>query len=259
LIAGKERGESPVELFSEGIFKQIAESIWLSRAGDRLYFLKVISSHMDESFDPKHQQQARGFFCAGGVLGKGVPFFELDRRWQKTLDKYGLAYYKASHCQNGWGEFKNFLSHPPAITPTERQTLDEISYEFIRLIINPVAFDSKHYLTCYGVGVKQDDFYEVIKDAHAKAVLGSDPYKLAYHMSFIECAWLMKQMGDGWGASFVCDEHEQYSPLAPEAYRELKQRNPAACEYMLSFTSVDEKNAIQYKRRTRLFTRLGTL
>lgn len=50
----------------------------------------------------------------------------------------------------------------------------------------------------------------------------------------------MKQLGQ-WGASFVCDEHEIYSPLAPEAYRNLKAANPQAAEYMLSFTSVDEK------------------
>ncbi len=39
----------------------------------------------------------------------------------------------------------------------------------------------------------------------------------------------------------MCDEDEEHSPLAPEAYRGLKNTNPEAAQYMLSFSSVDEK------------------
>jgi len=204
-------------------------------------YLTVAGSYVDESFDPKHQGNYRGFFAVGGMLGRGVALFELDRRWQQLLKKHGLAYFKASQCENGWGEFSKFVSDPKNITAAERAVLDSISLGFIGLITNPVPFDQTHYLTCYGLGVMQDDFYEIIKDSHAKAVLGDNPYRLAYDFAFIQCSWLMKQLGKGWGASFVCDEHEKYSPLAPEAYRNLKETNPQAAEYMLSFSSIDEK------------------
>ncbi len=204
-------------------------------------YLTVANSYMDESFDPKHQGRYRGVFVVGGMLGRGVALFELARRWQQLLKEHGLAYFKASQCENGWKEFSKFVADSKKITTDERSVLDSISLEFIRLITNPVPFDSVHYLTCYGVGVMQEDFNEVIKDDHARAVLGDNPYRLAYDFAFIECAWLMKQMGGGWGASFVCDEHEIYSPFAIEAYRNLKETNPKAAEYMLSFSSVDEK------------------
>jgi hypothetical protein len=41
--------------------------------------------------------------------------------------------------------------------------------------------------------------------------------------------------------SFVCDEHEKYSPLANVAYRELKGSNPEAEQYMASYSYGDEK------------------
>jgi hypothetical protein len=42
--------------------------------------------------------------------------------------------------------------------------------------------------------------------------------------------------------SFVCDEHEEYSPLADAAYRNLKNTNPNAAAYMATFTTADEKD-----------------
>ena len=45
----------------------------------------------------------------------------------------------------------------------------------------------------------------------------------------------MKELGDGgtgYGVSFVCDEHEQHSPLAQEAFQNLKVTNPNAAQYM---------------------------
>lgn len=41
--------------------------------------------------------------------------------------------------------------------------------------------------------------------------------------------------------SFVCDEHEKYSPLADVAFRELKTGNPQAEQYMASYSYGDEK------------------
>jgi hypothetical protein len=204
-------------------------------------FLRVANSYMDESFDPKHQGQYRGFFVVGGILGRPLAFFELERRWEQLLRKHELAYFKASQCENGWKEFSKFVIDSKKITPSERALLDSISLDFIELITTPVPFDPTNYLTCYGVGIMQEDFYEVIKDPCARAVLGDNPYRLAYDFAFIECAWLMKQLGKGWSASFVCDEHEVYSPLASEAYRSLRETNPQAAEHMLSFSSADEK------------------
>lgn len=223
-----------------GLFLQIAQGIWLSRADDAVY-LMVANSYMDESFDPKHKGKYRGYFTVGGFMGRGVAVFELERRWEMLLEKHGLKYFKASECENGWKQFSKFVSDSKNITSDERGVLDSISFEFLDLVVHPVAFDSTPFLACYGVGIAQEEFYDVIQDDYARSVLGESPYRLAYDFAFIAGAWMMKQLGEGWGASFVCDEHEIYSPLAPKAYSHLKETNPEAAQYMLSFTSVDEQ------------------
>jgi hypothetical protein len=224
-----------------GLFKEIAQAVRLSRA-DEAVFLTVANSYMDESVDPKHKGKYRGYFTVGGFMGRGDPVFELERRWEKLLDKHGLKYFKASECENGWKQFAKFVLDSKNITPDERAVLDSISFEFLDLIVHPVAFDNRPFLACYGVGIMQDEFYDVIQDDYARSVLGESPYRLAYDFGFIAGAWMMKQLGEGWGASFVCDEHEIYSPLAPVAYYKLKETNPEAAHYMLTFSSVDEKN-----------------
>jgi hypothetical protein len=74
----------------------------------------------------------------------------------------------------------------------------------------------------------------------------------------IQCAWLMKQVeieikikkannfADGPTRryiSFVCDEHEEHSKNAGDAYRNLKDTNPAAATYMASFAIMDDKDS----------------
>jgi hypothetical protein len=168
----------------------------------------VIGSYMDESFDPKQS----GVFAVGGLLGRGVPVFELERRWESLRKRpdINIKYFKASECERGRGEFEKFVVDPQNITPKERQKLDSISHEFLNLIAHPVPLDSNAYLCTHGVGVVQKDFYEVIKDANARAILGDSPYRLAYDFAMIQCAWAMKKLGTGECVSFVCDEHEQY-------------------------------------------------
>jgi hypothetical protein len=204
-------------------------------------YLTVTNSYMDESVDPKLAGKHRGFFVAAGLMGRGVPFFSLECEWEKLLRKHGLAYFKASECTFGSKQFKKFVSDPLSITQAERDALDAISMEFINSITNPVPLDTQHYLTACGIGVLQEDFYDVIKDPDARSVLGENPYRLAYDLAFVASAWLMKQLGEEWGVSIVCDEHETYSPLAPEAYFKLKATNPEAAKYLLSFSSMDDK------------------
>ena len=201
--------------------------------------MPVIGSYMDESFDPRQS----GVFVVGGLLGRGVPLFELERRWEKLRKRpdIDIEYFKASECERGSGQFAKFVADPNNVTPAEREKLDSISHEFLALIAKPVPFDSTAYICAQGVGILQADFYDVIKEPNARAILGNNPYRLAYDFAMIQCAWAMKQLGDGYEVSFVCDEHEQYSPLAYEAYRNLKQTNAVAAQYMTTFTSADDK------------------
>ena len=88
----------------------------------------------------------------------------------------GLRFFKASDCQNGTGEFAKFVVDPKNKTDSERSKLDSISHDFFRLIGHPVPFDNRNFLCVQGTGIVQSDFYDVIKDARAKAILGKTPY-----------------------------------------------------------------------------------
>jgi hypothetical protein len=208
---------------------------------------------MDESFDPG----GKGVFAVGGILGRGVALFELDRAWDKLLRRpdIDLKYFKASECERGNKQFAKFVVDPKNVSASERAKLDSISREFLELIIHPVPFDDKSYLCVQGVGMVKEDFYEVIQDDKARAVLGNSPYRLAYDFAMIQCAWAMKELekdiiagkqetmdtSSSWNpVSFVCDEDEEHSHLAPEAYRNLKTTNPQAAGYMASFSSAKD-------------------
>ena len=206
-------------------------------------------SYMDESCDAP----GTGVFVVGGLLTRGVPSFELERKWEKLRKRpdIDIAYFKASECKSGRGEFEKFVAVPGSPSPTEHQKLDSINREFLALIPN------EEHILVHGIGIVQSDFYEVIKDAKARAILGDSPYRLAYDFAMIQCAWEMKQLEQeikkekenvafgGWArdcVSFVCDEHEQYSPLAIEAFRNLKRTNPNAAQYMGTFDSADDRS-----------------
>src|SRR5207245_5504470 len=129
----------------------------------------------------------KGLFAVGGLIGQGVDLFELDRKWEKLCKRVGINYFKASECTLGTGQFAKFVAVERRPTPAEQEKLDEISCEFISLIAN-------EFVVGHGITIVQDDFYEVIKDSTAKSILGDTPYRLAYDLAIIQCAWVMKDL-----------------------------------------------------------------
>jgi hypothetical protein len=117
-------------------------------------------------------------------------------RRRKDID---IAYYKASDCEAGKGEYAKFIRDPKNITPEEREKLTAISHEFLAII------PRDHLpLIAFGVGIVQKDFYDIIQDADARAILGRDPYRLAYDFAMTQCAWAMKELNTGDHVAFVC-------------------------------------------------------
>jgi hypothetical protein len=208
-------------------FLELAQLV-MGRHYEEEYYA-LIGSFMDESFDPKPRG---GVFAVGGLLGRGAATFELERKWEQLRQRpdIDIQFYKASQCERPSGQFEKFAANPEHVTPQERERLESISHEFLSLIA------MNGYLTAQGVGVVQEDFYEVIQEDRARAILGDSPYRLAYDLAMIQCAWAMKELGTGDSVSFVCDEHERYGAIAPEAYMKLKLGNPNAAKYMATFS-----------------------
>jgi hypothetical protein len=203
----------------------------------------AFTTYLDESFDMKFA----GLFAVGGLIGQGPALFELDRKWEKLCKHYGIGYFKASECERGKGEFEKYVKTAGNPAPEEKKVLSAISEKFIELIL-------AEQVVGHGITVNQSDFYDVIKDPVAKAILTDSPYRLAYDLAMIQCAWMMKALQKDLSetspfgtrvkrphVSFVCDEHEKHSPLANVAYLELKRSNPEAEQYMASYSYADEK------------------
>jgi hypothetical protein len=203
---------------------------------------------MDESFDTAK----KGVFAVGGLMGRGVPLFELDRKWERLRKRpdIDIAFFKAFQCERGKGEFRKFVVDPDNVTPGEREKLASISHEFLNLI------PKEENLVIQGVGIDQNAFYEVIQDDNARAVLGDSPYRLTYDFAMIQCAWAMKQLEQNIKqdkekamntspsrvhVSFFCDESEEHSSRAIEAYQNLKSNNQNAAEYMATFSTGNDK------------------
>jgi hypothetical protein len=221
-----------------GCFERWAQHVRLRRYRESYYAVMSFSSFMDESFD----MGSKGIFAVGGLIGQGIAFFELDRKWEALRKRpdIDIRYFKASECELGCGEFEKFTQTPRHPSTAEKKILQSISMEFIGLIKKEVG------LTVHGIGVVQPDFYEAIKDEKAKAVLGSTPWRLAYDLSMIQSAWVMQHVELGkrerCPVSFMCDLNAQYGPVAHEAYRSLKQTNTNASKYMGSYGEDDEKD-----------------
>lgn len=226
-----------------GLFEQIAQSIHPQRYKEQMY--AVIAAYLDESFDPKPS----GIFAVGGLVGRGIATFELDRKWEALLRRsdIDIEYYKASECELGTGQFRKFVKQDRKPTPEERVRLQAISHEFISLIAN-------EYVVGQGIGVIQSDFYDVIKEHYARSILGDDPFQLAYDLSIVQCAWMMKhietiqlqearpfQKAQRDYISFLRDDHEKYAALAQARYLNLKNKNPEAAKYMATHSIGDDK------------------
>lgn len=216
------------------------ERIFAFMAFDYSY---AFSSYLDESFD---MRQA-GLFAVGGLIAQGPALYELNRKWEKLCKDHGIGYFKASECERGKGEFRKYVRVEGSPTPEEKQVVSAISEQFIRLILS-------EQVVGHGITINQSEFYTAIKDPAFKVILHDSPYRLAYDLAMIQCAWMMKTLQKDlietslFGTrtknphvSFVCDEHEEHSPLANVAYRELKQSNPEAEQYMASYSYADEK------------------
>jgi hypothetical protein len=208
----------------------------------------MMGCYLDESADPKFKGKPQGIFAVGGLLGRGWAIFELERRWKMLREcrEIDIEYFKASECERGSGQFAKLVAAPGTVTANERQVLDAIWDRFLDLIIGRLP----EVPVVIGMGVKQEDFYEVIQDQQAKAILGDTPYWFAYQATMIEAAYTMKALEAQSAAgrvsrhkelvAFVCDEHKEYSPIAEAVYHKLKEKNPTAAQYMGSFTSADD-------------------
>jgi hypothetical protein len=72
-----------VQLPYEGYFEQLARVLHPIRFGEK-YYAMMFGCYLDESFDMKRS----GFYVVGGLIGRGVALFELERSWEALLRQH---------------------------------------------------------------------------------------------------------------------------------------------------------------------------
>jgi hypothetical protein len=237
-----------------GLFERFARTICPQQPELRMFAImgvcegtyEAMGAYLDESVDPKRQG---GVFAVGGILGRGIATFELDRKWERLLQRkdIDIEYFKASECELGTGQFRKFVKEDRHPTPEEYKRLQAISHEFISLFTN-------ERVIAFGIGVIQPDFYEVIQDTYAHSILGDDPFQLAYDLAIAQCAWVMQHLEKGkiaeaqpWQKvsseyiSILRDEHQRYAPLSQPRYLNLKGKNPKVAKYLGTHSIGDDK------------------
>lgn len=236
-----------------GLFERFARTICPQQPELRMFAImgayddtyEAMGAYLDESIDPK----PKGIFAVGGIVGRGIATFELDRKWEALLNRpdIDIEYFKASECELGTGQFRKFVKEERKPTPEEYKRLQAISHEFISLFSN-------ERVVAFGIGVIHPDFYEVIQDKYARSILGDDPFQLAYDLAIVQCAWIMKHLekakiskAQPWQKvkreyiSILRDEHQRYAPLSQARYVNLKNKNPEADKYLGTHSIGDDK------------------
>jgi len=207
----------------------------------------LLAAYLDESVDAKFPQRS---YVVGSVIGAYPVAYELGRRWGRLLERVGIAHFKASDCYRGRGEFARFVATPGEPTLQEQVRLDAIGLEFTTLIASPASEANR--CIAQSVTVDQADFRNlVMQNPIAKHVLGPDPYRLAYALAMILCAWTVNELkgiskpAQNQLVTIMCDSHTAHSDQALGAYQGLLAANPEASHHLGSYSMLDDKSCPQ--------------
>src|SRR5579863_3545903 len=95
---------------------------------ERRWPLVIYGAYYDESGE-------RPGFSVAGYSASYETWVHLDWKWQSLLKKWNLAYFKASECENLFGEFAQYRDRPTDLksdlSPNERRRLIEIKTDFV--------------------------------------------------------------------------------------------------------------------------------
>jgi hypothetical protein len=200
----------------------------------------IYAAYYDES------NEKPGFSLAG-YAAPYQTWIHLDWTWRELLKKWKLAYFKASECENLFGECSQYRDHPTdlksALNPNERSRLIEIKTDFVDAIC-------KHSddLQGYGAVVVVDDFERIVsEDTSARELLMDKPYYICFQLCLVAAAMpardfnLRQPKENHVYVKPIFDSHEEYSGLAKRLFDRFLEGNPRSAEVLLPPDFEDDK------------------
>jgi Protein of unknown function (DUF3800) len=188
-------------------------------------------------------------FGIGGYLAPLDTWVHLEWKWGELLKAWNIAYFKASECENGLGEFARYRDDPTDLKAPlkvhERDRLRKAQTQFIDAICS-------HHDYLHGVGAVTNcaDFQRIISEsADARRLLMDDPYYICLQLSLVaasELIWEANASRPKENQIFVktiVDSHEEYSGKAKILYDKFREKNPRAAGVLLSLHYEDDIQA----------------
>lgn len=206
----------------------------------------MFAAYCDESGDTKTHK----VFAIAGYFGRNEVWLEIETKWEKALDSYGLKYFKASECEAGTGEFLK-IRETPGLPGRPLTARDKDNLKKIKTVFCNIA-TSTNQVWGVGAGVLVKDFNGVLaENPKARIVLQSDPYFIAYQLVMTEFGTIINHINEhinlphGSRAemlAFVFDDTPEFSGKAKFMHDNFQEANPTASQCMASLTYADDQN-----------------
>jgi hypothetical protein len=137
----------------------------------------MFNSYFDESCD-QHQEK---IFVVGGMLGLYEQWSKIEWRWRELLDKYGIAYYRASEAEFARGQFNKepYRTVGTDTTPEQYELLRVVRDDFFRITTSGTV-------SGLAIGIPITLFREAANTPERLEKFGGTPYYLCGHTAMLE-------------------------------------------------------------------------
>jgi len=220
--------------FADG--QSIVDYEFLWPRGSEHKVAAMFQAYFDESWD----QQQDKILVIAGMMGLWEQWSKIEWPWKELLDKYGLAYYRASEAEFARGEFNKEPYRTPGIdtTPAQYKLLQAIREEFFNVMVRGVT-------SGLAIGIPLKDFRQVANTPERLEKFGNTPYYLCGHIAMLELLKAEKHVLRAKDlVAFIFDTQEEFEPEMNKVHKYLQT---PACEFhsqVGSITFADKKKFI---------------
>jgi hypothetical protein len=136
----------------------------------------MFKAYSDESWD----QYQKKILVIGGMLGRYEEWSKIEWPWKELLEKYGIAYYRASEAEFARGQFykEPYRSGENPSTPDQLELLRKVRQEFFEVVTRGVV-------SGLAIGIPVETFHEVANTPERLEKFGGTPYYLCGHMAML--------------------------------------------------------------------------
>jgi Protein of unknown function (DUF3800) len=180
----------------------------------------MFNSYFDESWD-QHQEK---ILVVGGMLGLYEQWSKIEWRWTELLDKYGIAYYRASEAEFARGQFNKepYRTVGTDTTPQQYDLLRAVREDFFRITTSGTV-------SGLAIGIPVALFREVADTPERLEKFGGTPYYLCGHTAVLEMLKAVKYVLRSKDiVTFTFDRQQEHEKEMKKVHAHLQTKE---CEF----------------------------